>query len=121
MLLLSKVATYSGTSSAYPPSQPPPPLPHAGGGEKVAEYISDGTDVLDFVFSLNVYNFQQQLNWTSRPFPGDVQVNWRYTFPAGDPPDGLLSTLLFVCRRAVECSYHYHWRHGVLIKTGEVA
>ena len=68
----------------------------------------------------NFVSFHQQLNWTSRPFAGDVQVNWRYTFPAGDPPEGLLSTMLVVCKRAAKCNYHYHWRHGILIKTGEV-
>ncbi len=62
----------------------------------------------------------QQLNWTSKPFPGDVQVNWRYTFPTGDPPPGLMSKLLVVCMNALETNYHYHWRHGVLIKNGEV-
>ncbi len=62
----------------------------------------------------------QQLNWSSKPFPGDVQVNWRITFPEGAPPPGLLSKLLVVCKAAVHAPYHYLWRHGVLITHGEV-
>ena len=65
--------------------------------------------------------YLQQLNWTPRPFKGDVQLNWRYLFPNGTPP-GMLPCLTAVCYRASQDhSYQYCWSHGVLVRIGEVS
>ena len=63
----------------------------------------------------------QQLNWTPRPFRGDVQVAWRYTFESQNPPAGLLTQMLTTVTRATtDCAYKYVWRDGALIRIGEV-
>ena len=61
----------------------------------------------------------QQLNWTAKPFVGDMQVTWSFHL---DVHAGLLQRLLavvlFLCR---QCSNYRHlWRTGVLLRVGEV-
>ncbi|XP_022098874.1 malignant fibrous histiocytoma-amplified sequence 1-like [Acanthaster planci] len=61
------------------------------------------------------------LNWTPRPFKGDAQIGWRYTFPLGTPP-GLVPRLLVMCRTNTPgAMYRHHWKNGVLLKMGQVS
>nr|XP_054750883.1 leucine-rich repeat serine/threonine-protein kinase 2-like [Lytechinus pictus] len=60
------------------------------------------------------------LNWTPKPFRGDVQLGWRYRFQLGTPP-GLVAQLLAYCRSRVrQTSYQHQWRSGLLLKIGQV-
>ena len=62
----------------------------------------------------------QQLNWSPRPYRGDVQLGWRYAFPHA-PPGDILKKLLCMCRGVLEgTDYEYVWRTGFLYKTAEV-
>ncbi|XP_071489366.1 uncharacterized protein [Diadema antillarum] len=59
------------------------------------------------------------LNWTPKPFRGDVQLGWRYRFQLGTPP-GLVAQLLAFCRSRVrQTSYQHQWRSGLLLKLGQ--
>ncbi|XP_064633627.1 malignant fibrous histiocytoma-amplified sequence 1 homolog [Lineus longissimus] len=57
-----------------------------------------------------------QLNWTPKPFKGDIQINWRYEFPIGYPP-GCMERLLACCHQAKNAeSYQHTWKYGMLLK-----
>ncbi|XP_025106511.1 uncharacterized protein LOC112571604 [Pomacea canaliculata] len=61
-----------------------------------------------------------QLNWTAKPFAGDMQVTWRLTLSSPVHHgllQRLLATVLFAGR--ADCNYHYVWRTGVLLRIGE--
>ncbi|XP_033647830.1 uncharacterized protein LOC117307250 [Asterias rubens] len=61
------------------------------------------------------------LNWTPKPFKGDAQICWRYTFPLGTP-QGLIPRLLVVCRANIQgAMYRHHWKNGILLKIGQVS
>ncbi|XP_038062221.1 uncharacterized protein LOC119732661 [Patiria miniata] len=61
------------------------------------------------------------LNWTPKPFKGDAQIGWRYTFPLGTPP-GLVPRLFVMCRTNTPgAMYRHHWKNGLLLKMGQVS
>ncbi|KAK6176716.1 hypothetical protein SNE40_014961 [Patella caerulea] len=61
-----------------------------------------------------------QLNWTTKPFKGDIQITWRFEFPAGIPRS-FLQQLIGIGQAATSSSsYQYLWNNGVLLKVGEV-
>ncbi|XP_076448308.1 uncharacterized protein LOC143285020 [Babylonia areolata] len=60
-----------------------------------------------------------QLNWTPKPFVGDIQVTWSFHVHAAHTGllQRLLAVVLFLSR---DCSSYRHlWRHGVLVRVGE--
>ncbi|XP_030855872.1 uncharacterized protein LOC752605 [Strongylocentrotus purpuratus] len=75
------------------------------------------------IYHLPLLGFMPQngptLNWTPKPFRGDVQLGWRYRFQLGTPP-GLVAQLLAYCRSRVrQTSYQHQWRSGLLLKIGQ--
>ncbi|GAB1599342.1 hypothetical protein Ahia01_000211400 [Argonauta hians] len=66
-------------------------------------------------------DLRPQLNWTPKPYPGDLQISCWFRFIL-NPPDGLMQRLLCCCHQAVhkDASYQHLWKHGILVRTGEV-
>ncbi|XP_036364909.1 uncharacterized protein LOC118766001 [Octopus sinensis] len=67
-------------------------------------------------------DLRPQLNWTQKPFPGDLQISCWFRFILGDPPEGLMQRLLCCCHQAIhkQATYQHLWKHGVLIRAGDV-
>ncbi|XP_074649100.1 uncharacterized protein LOC141904413 [Tubulanus polymorphus] len=64
-------------------------------------------------------NQTPQLNWTPKPFPGDLQITWRLVFPVGIPP-GCFERLIGCIHTSRACeSYQYTWKRGMLLKIAE--
>ncbi|KAK7488602.1 hypothetical protein BaRGS_00020219, partial [Batillaria attramentaria] len=61
-----------------------------------------------------------QLNWTAKPFAGDMQITWCFNM-AVPVHAGLIQRLLaFVVFLARDCnSYTHFWKTGVLLRIGE--
>ncbi|XP_070558054.1 uncharacterized protein [Ptychodera flava] len=65
---------------------------------------------------------EPKLNWTPKPFPGDLQIGLRYKFACHIAVDDLITRLVAYCKhqtRRTE-SYQHYWRNGVLLKIGQV-
>ncbi len=71
--------------------------------------------------SLN-YTFQS-LNWTPKPFQGDIDITWRYEFLSCSITPGMTTRMLSYCRNhcPTQAVYHHYWTDGVLMKMGQVS
>ncbi|XP_055342803.1 uncharacterized protein LOC129591246 [Paramacrobiotus metropolitanus] len=62
-----------------------------------------------------------QLNWTSRPFRGDVQLSLYMYFLPVMPPGNASRLIALINNMLIEkCSYHYYWKRGVLTKSSDM-
>ncbi|XP_077862875.1 uncharacterized protein LOC144345063, partial [Saccoglossus kowalevskii] len=66
-------------------------------------------------------NNEPKLNWTPKPFKGDVQIGWRYECYPDVVSQSLITRLIAYSRtnRQHE-SYQHYWKHGVLLKICQV-
>ena len=66
-------------------------------------------------------NHFQQLNWTSRPFQGDVQISLYHYFLPAMPP-GLNHRLVALVNNALvdKSAYHYYWKFGTLTRLSDI-
>ena len=69
-----------------------------------------------------LFIFPKSLNWTQKPFEGDIQLTWRYEFLGSDTPPGMTSRLLAYCRNHCprQAVYQHYWTNGLLMKMGQV-
>ncbi|XP_046356765.2 uncharacterized protein LOC124135459 [Haliotis rufescens] len=65
-------------------------------------------------------NNRPQLNWTPKPFKGDLQITIGYIFATGLPV-GVAKQLLAHCQYVGQdtSSYRHMWKYGVLQRVGE--
>jgi len=75
---------------------------------------------MDKCFTTVIILFQQ-LNWTSRPFPGDVQISLYHYFLPVMPP-GLSHRLVALVNNALvdKSEYHYYWKFGTLARMSDI-
>ncbi|KAK3780726.1 hypothetical protein RRG08_050691 [Elysia crispata] len=74
-----------------------------------------------FVLMNLLPNIKPQLNWTSRPYKGDLQVCWKLQALASPPVSVLRRSLALLKGKYHQaCLYSHMWRDGLLIKFDEV-
>lgn len=92
-------------------------------GARNSRFVSDENTPVQLTASFKIkclFVLLQQLNWTAKPFVGDIQITWSFHLHVhAGVLQRLLAAVLFFSRHS--SNYRHLWRTGLLLRVGEVS